>query len=456
MRTSWSPLPVASSVDIEEKPEGSLDPLGTYSLADALAVRIASSGVRERQSNIRFLTLCSIGWSLIQSMDPAIKPGDPSTMPEQAFEWIILESLVGGEADSGTRVAIPGVLKTKDALARKLPLRADLYLRTPRVFGFFGVYRTLARYLNIASSTSEARPFLEGNGARLVDAWREDTGLAGFGRDRTGPGRQEFAALLRSLQDTYAAGHTEGRRNVEDFIRERLSPASPPGEAELGVLRSLFRDYGSSTEDDNRRFILDCLSQPEAEGILRRDDGLGEPSFHEFVLSRAREARNDAMADCIGAIMAYERFIDRLTCAFDALRLHLSRSGMAEQERVAGEIPALGELSESLPRLFAEADQALDRMGFGGRFTEQFEDFSSSLSVPSFVDTLLRRHEEVQRDKPPAGKAPWFERYDGKIALRPLYAIDGEPRKAGAYVHAYRAIPLLSFVETLRYEHAAL
>ena len=64
--------------------------MGMYSIADALAVQLAP-GIRERQSRPRFLT----------------------------------------------------------ALRDGVPLSASRYLKTPRVFGYHGVYRTLARELRI-------------------------------------------------------------------------------------------------------------------------------------------------------------------------------------------------------------------------------------------------------------------------------------------------------------------
>ena len=61
--------------------KGSLDPLGTYSISEKLASMIGSAGVRERQSNLRFLTLCCVGWKVIAEMDHSTIPGDPGSVP---------------------------------------------------------------------------------------------------------------------------------------------------------------------------------------------------------------------------------------------------------------------------------------------------------------------------------------------------------------------------------------
>lgn len=53
-------LPFLSQFDPPQQSEGSLDPLGLYSIADALGVRLAP-GIRERQTTPRFLTLALVG-----------------------------------------------------------------------------------------------------------------------------------------------------------------------------------------------------------------------------------------------------------------------------------------------------------------------------------------------------------------------------------------------------------
>lgn len=61
-------LPLLSEYDPPLRAEGSLDPLGLYSIADALGVRLAP-GVRERQSFPRFLTITAISLYLCEIFD---------------------------------------------------------------------------------------------------------------------------------------------------------------------------------------------------------------------------------------------------------------------------------------------------------------------------------------------------------------------------------------------------
>jgi len=53
--------PLLTEADPAETSEGSIDPLGLYSIADALVTRLVP-GVRERQKHPRFLTAIAVGW----------------------------------------------------------------------------------------------------------------------------------------------------------------------------------------------------------------------------------------------------------------------------------------------------------------------------------------------------------------------------------------------------------
>ena len=52
-------IPMLSQADPAESAEGSIDPLGIYPIADALASYIVP-GVRERQKHPRFLTVSAV------------------------------------------------------------------------------------------------------------------------------------------------------------------------------------------------------------------------------------------------------------------------------------------------------------------------------------------------------------------------------------------------------------
>ena len=61
--THFTLTPLLTDDDPVESSEGGIDPLGTESLADTLAVKLAP-GVRERQQHPRFLTATAVSLSL--------------------------------------------------------------------------------------------------------------------------------------------------------------------------------------------------------------------------------------------------------------------------------------------------------------------------------------------------------------------------------------------------------
>jgi hypothetical protein len=72
--------------------------------------------------------------------------------------------------------------------------------------------------------------------------------------------------------------------------------------------------------------------------------------------------------------------------------------------------------------------------------------FADRLPAGEWAELVLRHHERVQREKPPRGKAPWYEHFDdGTCVIRPGYRRDTGGTHDGSYVHAYRTQPLWSF-----------
>ena len=142
MKSFVSGLPTATKFDPVDSSEGSLDPLGVSQIAGEIASGIGSDGVRERQSNLRFLTICCVGWELIAGFPNELKEtvgGDLDATLEQCVEWIIVEALTKLSIDNKEFdiQGLPGSTKARSAIERDLHLNADRYLRTPSVFGFF-------------------------------------------------------------------------------------------------------------------------------------------------------------------------------------------------------------------------------------------------------------------------------------------------------------------------------
>src|SRR3972149_7556529 len=128
-------LPLLSDADPRVSAEGSIDPLGMYAVADALAVRMIP-GVRERQQHPRFLTSIAVSLALTSEFDDENVASDGISEPWQVFEWHVVEGMVRTTKESKLLRGLPGQDKASRAIKNKAPLSAKWYLKTPTGFGF--------------------------------------------------------------------------------------------------------------------------------------------------------------------------------------------------------------------------------------------------------------------------------------------------------------------------------
>ena len=130
-------IPFLSEADPRESTEGSIDPLGTYAIDDAIAVKLVP-GVRERQQHPRFLTHLAVSLSLTAEFED--RPiGDEFTEAWQVFEWYVVEGLVRRATDKSKLRGLPGQEKATKTIQDKVPMNASRYLKTPSAFGFHGI-----------------------------------------------------------------------------------------------------------------------------------------------------------------------------------------------------------------------------------------------------------------------------------------------------------------------------
>jgi lysozyme family protein len=139
-------FPFLTSYDPPGTSEGTLDPLGLYQIADQLAMQLVPA-VRERMQRIRFLTAMAVGALVTERQEDDPRHRDAS--PYLVWEWLVVEALMREMSDDPTIWGVPGTLVTRRALAQHGYLDARSYLKTPRVFGFHGVYKRLATHLGI-------------------------------------------------------------------------------------------------------------------------------------------------------------------------------------------------------------------------------------------------------------------------------------------------------------------
>jgi hypothetical protein len=156
-------LPSLTAFDPETSSEGTLDPLGLYLIADQLATRLVPA-VRERMQRIRFLTVMAVGAVLSEELE--WKAGD-SCEPWLVWEWLVVEALLRSPTIAPELRGVPGTLVTKRALRSHQYLDERSYLKTPRIFGFHGVYKRLAIHLGLVDVHMNPQASAE----ELVQAW---------------------------------------------------------------------------------------------------------------------------------------------------------------------------------------------------------------------------------------------------------------------------------------------
>lgn len=435
-------LPMLSEYDPLASTEGTLDPLGLYAIADSLGWRLAP-GIRERQKHPRFLTATAVSLAVCGAFDDEILAADQTSEPWLVFEWHLVEGLVRRPPEDGlTLNGLPGRDKATTAIQSCISLCARNYLKTPSVFGFHGVYRVLAQELGIMLKASRQ---LGEAGYELLTVWAAEQGLDGFVGTAMGDGRRWRQLLVDAISDGLKKGAVErsgGWAGWDFFARHLVHTQAGPREA--GVIgRALM-----SMEGGFRYPLIDFLVSPEGWTIMQTFEPLlAERNLHKALANNC----DSELKHLLETIMAYETFSRLLQDAFDDCLLRMSQVKGRVTMRELTELPAVREAAQELPEHYVELLEALEPYQESIRFQENFSSVSDRMSTEEWVSCLLDYHRRVQRRKPPAGKAPWFERFDdGSVIIRPGYLRESGGRHDDAYVHPYRAGSLMSFAKDLR------
>lgn len=438
-------MPLLSAKDPVVSAEGTLDPLGLYLIADALGVKLIP-GVRERMSHPRFLTLAAVSAALCSEYDDEVFASDGISPPWQVFEWYVVEGLVRGIKDGKRLAGLPGRDKATSAIAEGVPLSARRYLKTPNVFGFHGVYRLLARTLDIEDDGR-----LSEMGYRLLGIWRDEQEIPGFYETTTGRGADLFRMWQEAVKDGLKVGAVDrspswqGWQRIADYLgpydagpKERRALASMLVGGEHGYTREVM-DFLRSTEGMAAyRKVRDCK---EHDGVW------SERPFHQAL----RAVSSRSLKELLLAIDAYEVFARLLQDAFDdCLHMLSKRNGRTPVAELA-ESKLVRKASDRVPDQFAVVTDILALIGESSRFMQAFQFVADRASPKDWVQRLLEHHRKVQSAKPPNGKLPWVERFDdGSYMVRPGYLREEGGIGDQSYVHAYRLSSLWSFAEDLK------
>ena len=101
--------------------------------------------------------------------------------------------------------------------------------------------------------------------------------------------------------------------------------------------------------------------------------------------------------------------------------------------------------------LYESTYAMLSNYGESIEFEKNFGSFAFISGAEDFITTLINHHHQVQKKKPPFGKAPWLESFgDGTYMIRPLYRRDDPAEDGDHYVNRYRVNSLISFLEDLK------
>jgi hypothetical protein len=432
----YAPYPILTERDSVESAEGGLDPLGTEALADSLAVRLAP-GVRERQRHPRFLTAMAVSVHVCSDFDEDRLAADGISEPWQVFEWYMVEGLVR-KVRSEDRIGLPGSQKADKALHDRVPLSAKQYLKAPSVFGFHGVYRLLCRTLGIEDDGR-----LGETGYDLLNVWAEEQGLGGFVGTGGGPGRSVYGQMKEAVEAGLEKGATArtGTWAGWGVFADHLGLyGAGPNEAQF-LWKSLLND-----QKGFRREIMETLVSPAGAETWRTTRS--ERQFHRHV----RAAAKNELRQLLDAIDAYETFSRLCQDAFQDCLYEMTRQGGKKTplDQLAV-LPSVQVAASTVPDRSPEVLEKLEPVGEAGRFRDIFSDLAERGSAAEWADRLIEHHRKIQRQKPPNGKNPWFERFDdGSLIIRPDYRTDRTGTHDDSYVHLYRTESLWQFARDLR------
>jgi hypothetical protein len=423
-------FPFLTSYDPPGTSEGTLDPLGLYQIADQLAVQLVPA-VRERMQRIRFLTAMAVGAMVTEGLEDDARQRDAS--PHVVWEWLVVESLIRSMGDDPSVWGVPGTLVTRRALDQHGYLDARSYLKTPRIFGFHGVYKRLAIHLGLVDVHLGAGPNAEG----LVHAWARGLGLDELEGAKPMLSRWS-AAARRSLGEN--PPHT--KPNWGNDAWAELANAFAPAACKAREKRYL-RDLLHAA--DHRR--LGAL--PTLWGLQVEFDN---DDFREEVLHDRLEKSEPVYGPLLTAIRAYEAFARSLQDGFDVLKAEAAR--LDAQGFVVPVIARDGDFKQCVQGLHERFDAAYRALGevtiasvsLQNLFGERFTAFAEPMDAGACALALCSHHDAVQRAKSVDGKRPWFDRLgQDRIYVRHAYR---EPRREiepGHYVHDYRGWPIRRF-----------
>lgn len=421
-------LPFLTEADPDLLSEGSIDPLGLASLSERLAEKIAP-WVTSRMARVRFVTAIAAGSVVTQDMSD-FPSADGVTTPYLAFEWHVVEAFGryrGLDRDAG--YGVPGISKARSVAARSGHLDALSYLKAPKVFGFHGIYKRLARGMGVVDDEL----LLQERGDQLVRAWEAEQGLEGFAdRKAHTPGGKLAARLARLTLDALRQGRVTERPTSHLWWRlVRIFRPDAIGDAEGRLL------YGWLTDP----------AAPMRRELVQVIEAAGPFETEAEALRRIRPKASSDLAVRLDAIEAYEGLAEVLMTAFRHLRYASTSEGWIDPGTTASH-PTMLRCVKLLPQALSRAQDRLAEVGYEADLDPLMSSFAAVSHPADLAEALLSHHTATQAEKPP-GKRPWFESSSKGVIVRPPYRLEEPPELRGIYVHPYRVGAIRQFIEDL-------
>ena len=108
--------------------------------------------------------------------------------------------------------------------------------------------------------------------------------------------------------------------------------------------------------------------------------------------------------------------------AFDDCLFHMSQYQQKIQPLELSRLASVKLAAKEVPEIFSEITERLTPFGQLVRFQDHFSSLAERTTALNWLERLMQHHTTIQRQKPPAGKAPWYDQFDdGSLMIRTGY-----------------------------------
>lgn len=416
---------------------GSLDPMGLYAIADRMATTLVP-GVRERMSNLRYLTASAYGAEVCRGMtpEPMLQARLESYM---ALEYHLVSGWIYQFREREEEIAgLPGIQKSQECFQARRHLTPGRYLKTASVFGFHGVYRTLATDLRVVDEHYQ----LGATGEALVEEVQNQFNSAGV------PWDHHLDLMRRAVRETCAEGETS-----RPWWWERHGDAAHILKPHNMSLREqeIIGDALFSEGQFGRQELLSFLKSKEGQEAWAGENEL--KVYKTFLKSSASEETKNI----VQAILAFEAMAKLLHDAFHQVLLHVEQGAQVKTEKLCS-LPAVIVAADKVGDRYQRVLEAMSNAGMEAerqRVEGSFAEFgglhgTGTAKARAFLDAIIHHHQDVQKSKGRNGKQAWIRRSeDDRWYADILGRSEQVDVETNALVHQYRIRPLMSFLQTL-------